>query len=520
ELWKSDGTTAGTVMLKDIVAGTGSSAPFLLTAVGSTLYFTAYDPTNGIELWRSDGTPGGTVMVKGTVSTGGALTGVVQVTADGWMVYGNADVTAGAELWVTDGTAANTFMLQDIFPGVGSSNPNGFMVAGSNLYFTANDGLTGVELWSMPLSSFDRGAFSVTANATLIGEAAGTATFTVTRTGFFGATTVDFATVEGSAVAGSDFTAVGGTLSFAHGETSKTVTVPIVDDSLNEGDETFSLDLSNPTNGATLGTPSTAAVTIVDNDPVPSVSVGPASITEGDSGTAYMQFSISMSGASGQTVQVAYATSDITATSFSDYLPTSGVATFLPGSTQQTVLVPVFGDVLNEPDETFNFILSFPLHAVPGSMDAVGTIVDDDPVPVVTLDGPYNATEGQAVFMTASVGSSKGPIASYAWDFGDGTTGSGNPVSHTYAQQGSYTVSVTVTDSYGISGLTTTTAGILDTAPTPSFTMDVSAGPAPLTVNFSDTSTAYDGVVGWSWDFGDSYTSTAQNPSHTYTTAG
>ncbi|RME28019.1 MAG: PKD domain-containing protein, partial [Candidatus Zixiibacteriota bacterium] len=520
ELWKSDGTAAGTVMVKDINPGAISSSSANLTAVGNTLYFTADDGTNGTELWKSDGTAAGTVMVKDTVPTGGAYTGVVQVTADGWMVYCNADATAGGELWVTDGTEANTFMLQDINPN-GSSSPSQFTKAGNSVFFTANDGVTGTELWVLPPSAFDRGTFNVTANVPAVMEDAGTATFTVTRAGSFGPASVNYATSGNTATAGQDFTAVSGTLSFAHGETSKTITVTILDDTLDEADETLLVSLSSPTNGAVLGAQPTAVETIIDNDVAATISVAAgAAVVEGDSGSVYQAFTISLSGASGQSVQVSYATSDVTATAFSDYFPTSGVATLLPGSTSVTVYVPIFGDVVHEADETFNFDLAFPLNATAGVMHGVGTILDDDPLPVVNLDGPYSITEGQTVSMTASVVSSKGAISSYVWDFGDGSTTTGAATSHIYAQQGNYTVGVTVTDSYGLSSLTTTTATILDTAPVASFSMDKNSGSPPLTVTFTDASTAYDGITSWNWDFGDGNSSTNQNPLHTFASAG
>src|SRR5262249_3656033 len=84
--------------------------------------------------------------------------------------------------------------------------------------------------------------------------------------GTSGAVSVHYATSDGTATAGSDYTPVSGTLTFADGEASKTFTVAVLDDSLVEGNETVTLTLSNPTGGATLGSPASVVFTIVDND--------------------------------------------------------------------------------------------------------------------------------------------------------------------------------------------------------------------------------------------------------------
>jgi len=99
------------------------------------------------------------------------------------------------------------------------------------------------------------------------GEGDGTATITINRTGLTtGSDSVHFASVNGSAIAGSDYTAVNQTVTFAPGETSKTVSVPITNNAIHEANETVQLSLSSPSAGATLGTPSTATLTILDDD--------------------------------------------------------------------------------------------------------------------------------------------------------------------------------------------------------------------------------------------------------------
>src|SRR5262249_40625735 len=124
--------------------------------------------------------------------------------------------------------------------------------------------------------------------------------------------TVAYNTVDGSASAGSDYTALSGNLTFSTGQTSLTLTVPILGDSVDENDETFSLVLSNAGNatiadGQGLGT-------IIDNDPVPLINISDATVVEGDTGTVNLAFTVSLSAASGRSVQVGYATGSGTAT--------------------------------------------------------------------------------------------------------------------------------------------------------------------------------------------------------------
>jgi ELWxxDGT repeat protein len=147
ELWKSDGTSSGTVMVKDIRSGSSSSSPVALVRVGTTLYFVANDGTNGVELWKSDGTASGTVMVK-DINSGSSSSNPQLLTAVGNTLYFQAnDGPNGIELWKSDGTASGTVMVKNIRNGSSSSSPNHLTAVGTTLYFVANDGTNGAELW-------------------------------------------------------------------------------------------------------------------------------------------------------------------------------------------------------------------------------------------------------------------------------------------------------------------------------------------------------------------------------------
>jgi ELWxxDGT repeat protein len=139
ELWKSDGTEAGTVMVKDINPN-GSSGPGLLTDVGGTLFFRATDGTHGLGLWKSDGTEAGTVMVK-DINTASVLTQLTDV--GGTLFF----VVEDTQLWKSDGTEAGTVMVKDINPGAASAFAVGLTNVGGTLFFGADDGTHGRELW-------------------------------------------------------------------------------------------------------------------------------------------------------------------------------------------------------------------------------------------------------------------------------------------------------------------------------------------------------------------------------------
>ncbi|MFH1115173.1 MAG: ELWxxDGT repeat protein [Pseudomonadota bacterium] len=147
ELWRSDGAAANTVMVADINPGGADSDPGGLTGVGGTLYFAADDGTNGRELWRSDGAAANTVMVA-DINPGGASGDPGELTGVGGTLYFAADDgTNGRELWRSDGAAANTVMAADINPGGASGDPGELTGMGGTLYFAADDGTNGRELW-------------------------------------------------------------------------------------------------------------------------------------------------------------------------------------------------------------------------------------------------------------------------------------------------------------------------------------------------------------------------------------
>jgi hypothetical protein len=228
-------------------------------------------------------------------------------------------------------------------------------------------------------------------------ENSGSFKIDVTRTnGSTGTVTVQYATKDGSAKAPADYTQTSGTLTFLDGETLKTITIPVVDDATPEGSEFFALNLSNPTNGATLGGITQTNLAIQDNEK-PTLSISDVSVQEGDAGTTSATFTVTLSDPISSDVLFDYATgTGGTATSGIDYQPMSGHVTISPSQTSKTITVPVNGDTTQEPDETFTVQLKNPEGATISKAQGTGTIINDDAAPAPALafsQSSYNVQE-------------------------------------------------------------------------------------------------------------------------------
>jgi ELWxxDGT repeat protein len=184
QLWKSDGSAAGTVMVKGNIY---SGAPDGLTNVNGTLFFSALTGTNGIEIWKSDGTTDGTVLVKDNLAASSNPSFLTNV--DGKLFYSAySDATIGTELWKSDGTVDGTLMVKDIRPTAGgSSAPTYLFNVDGTLFFTANEGTTN-GIWKSD---------GTDAGTTLVLAANSTQTFTnVNGTWFF----IGFGSTYGTAL--------------------------------------------------------------------------------------------------------------------------------------------------------------------------------------------------------------------------------------------------------------------------------------------------------------------------------
>lgn len=349
--------------------------------------------------------------------TVGRSAGVDYVTLLNWRTGTGFDLNSlsGDPLFIAATAATPNLHIQ---PASGSIvEANGFDVG----VLTDFDGQTRATLTPVDIGA-DAGNFAAVAQPGQLNfnpasynpvESVGTFTLTVTRTGGDdGVVTVDYSTPLGALTRkqksegaiptanggascltpGVDYITTSGTLTFADGDTSESFNITICDDAVFEGSETFGVQLSNATGGATIGAANQASVIIQDNDAAPTISINDVSIAEGESGFAILTFTVSKSGSTALAASVNFQSSDITATSAVgqpcgtpsiDYEGGSGGLTFQPNDTTQSINVAICGDVLAEADETFRITLSGASNATITDNEGIGTITDNESATLV-----------------------------------------------------------------------------------------------------------------------------------------
>jgi hypothetical protein len=380
-----------------------------LAAVGNVLPNDAGDADTGANnlqnypLLTSVSTSAGGTTIAGTLNSAPGTTFRIEFFANSVCDpsgHGEGSLFFGSTTATTDAGGNASFNAS--FP---SALPAGQVItatatdpAGNTSEFSACS--TGGPAGSIGFSTFNYSVF----------EDEGSATITVNRQGgSTGTLSVNYATSDGTATAGQDYTAIAGTLTFADGETTKTLIIPVINDSISEPTEDVSLTLSRaPGESAdSVGPSNRAVLSIKDSGLLPALSVDcanvgevclPVSVTEGDSGVTNAVFTVRLSGdPRGKTVTVDYETVGVTATSGTDFQPTAGTLTFTPGVTTQNVTVPVIGDLLDEPNETFQLVLKNPSNAEVSTsgFGGEGLIIDNDPQPIVTIND-VAVTEGNS----------------------------------------------------------------------------------------------------------------------------
>ncbi|MDQ3282117.1 MAG: IPT/TIG domain-containing protein [Acidobacteriota bacterium] len=287
---------------------------------------------------------------------------------------------------------------------------------GNDVFATTTSTIEGTSELSRAAYVIGAGAFQFSRETAATLEFNGGIAFEVLRIGGAGAASVGYTTADGSAKAGSDYTAKNGVLSFEEGETSKSVFIPFANDAFFEGDQTFTVTLQNAVNGE-IRAPSTIQITIIDDEQRPRVSyVRNTSVVEGDSGTKPMQFLIGITVPSEAPLVLSCETSSSTAKQPADFIAASGSVTFAPGEVEKTFSISIVGDKVSEPTEYVRVRLTLDGRDQ-GSVS--GEIRDNEPIAEITIsdievtegNGPTNAVltlrstqpvGGQLVYQTVA----------------------------------------------------------------------------------------------------------------------
>jgi hypothetical protein len=323
----------------------------------------------------------------------------------------------------THGTLSGTGANRTYTPTANYSGTDSFT-------FRANDGSANSNTATINLTV--RSTLSINDVSITEGNSgAQAATFTVTLAGISSQNiTVNYATANGTsnpATAGSDYVATSGTLTFAAGQTSKTITVMVNGDTTIEANETFFVNLSSAS--AAVITDSQGMGTIIDNDSGSRLNINDVTVQEGNSGTVSATFTVTLTSASAQTVTVTATTVNGTAKAPGDYTARNTSFSFAPGQTSRTLSVSVQGDLLDEANEVFYVLLSSPTNAAINRGRGVCTITDNDATPTLSIDDiivkEYNSGQTTAALrLKLSAPSGQAVKVSYATANSTATGGS------------------------------------------------------------------------------------------------
>lgn len=330
------------------------------------------------------------------------------------------------------------------------------------------DAVADANVTSGCFTSGSPGTFTI-ANASITEGNSGTQVlnFVVTRTGGSGSGSVTATTSNGTATtADGDYVAKTQVMTFAAAGTQN-FAVTINGDTRDEDNETFTVTLSAPTSGFSVGSPGSATGTINDNDNPPELNINnPNSVAEGNNIT----FTVSLSAASGKAISVNYTTASDTATEGSDFNDATGTLNFAAGETSKTFTVTTLNDALDEIDnETFTATLSSPSNASINDGSGTGTITDNDNSPTVNINSPTQVTEGGTITFTVTLSAVSGRTVGVSYGTASGTATQGSDYTGT-----SGTLSFTAGDTSETFTVTTIDDAI-DESATETFTATLSS---------------------------------------------
>jgi hypothetical protein len=375
----ADGLRSFTIALGDPSAGAEVGTP-----ASATLTIADDDKAGTIQFAAVAASivEGGGTLLLGVTRTGGTASGVTvdYATADGTATTADNDYAATAGTLTFAANESSKTIAIPITPDLNLEPNETFTVTLGN---PGGGGSLGTSKTATVTIANDdvAGTLQVAATTVSVAENAGRASVTVIRTvGSAGSVSVNYSTSNGTALAGMDYTATAGTLVFGPGETSQTISVPILDNTVVNTNKAFKITLSSPTGGAKLGTLVSTTVSIVNNDLAGKIQFSPTAYAVGE-GDGSVVLTVMRTGGEAGGVTVNYATGSSTAQAGRDYVGTSGKLSFAAGETTKTITIPILNDTLFEANETFKVTLSSPTGGatVPSAgASATVTIVSDD----------------------------------------------------------------------------------------------------------------------------------------------
>lgn len=350
------GTPTGTT-LGDSISDSGSpltvtiqndDAAELTISVGTTS-ISEEDTTIPVTVTLSNSSPN-VVTVDYATSDSTAAAGEDYVAMSGTLAFAPSELTKTLFISITEDSLDE---LDEAFSIILSNATNAALGVPSSASITIIDDDGNPSIYFV-----DPADNTAPASTYTISETEGTVDVVIALSNVSGTTvSVGVSSTDGTATSGSDFTAVNENVTFVAGEITKTLSIPISNDTSYESNEAFSLSLNNPTN-AVLGATSSALVTIEEDDSPPTVSVDDVTVAEGDE-TGIITFTISLDQIAGVDMTVGYQTQDVTAAAGEDYVAITDGSLIIPaGDLSATVVVTITGDTENETDETFELAIT------------------------------------------------------------------------------------------------------------------------------------------------------------------
>jgi hypothetical protein len=462
------GATTATITIDPTVDGTVEANETVILTVAAGTGYTVGAPASATGTILNDDVPSATITVApASVSEDGAPNLVYTVTLNqanpsaattvnytisGTATNGTDYATITSPLVIAAGSTTGTITVNPTADATIEADETVILTLNAGAGYTVGvpNSATGTILNDdLPNLTIN----DVTANEGNAGTTNFTFTVSLSAPAGPGGVSFDIATANGTATAGVDYTAnslTGQTI--PTGSSTYTFTVLVNGDTLNEPSETFFVNVTNVVNAVVVD--GQGVGTIVNDDPLPSLSINDVTVVEGNTGTVNAVFTVTLSAASGQTVSVNYATADGTATQPADYTNTSGTLTFTPGATTQTITVPVIGETVPEANETFFVNLSGAVNATIADNQGVGTITNDDvPVTIAPATLP-NGTVAAAYSQTLTA---SGGVAPYGFAITAGAVPTGLTLSPGGVLSGTPTAG----------GTFNFTIGATDTSPSP-----------------------------------------------------